>query len=247
MKLNYLAIIPARSGSKRIPHKNVAILGNTPLIIHTIIAACETNSISEVIVTTDDPEVAQISCKMGVKIDFPRPTELSSDTSQTFDVIKYLITKYEQDANEIENILILQPTSPFRNADHIYSAINYFEQSKADTLISVRLVHDHPYWLWKKEGGKIVPFFSRKHVALSRDQLTDLFIENGAIYIMKRSVLETGSIYGVKIVEYLMDDLSSLDIDNPIDLIFARFLISRGLTGKKYEKKECHRNNWNEI
>ncbi len=222
-----VAVIPARGGSKRIPHKNIVLLGGQPLISFTIRAALLSKSISRVVVSTDDPEIAKISNDLGALVFYPRPAELATDTASVVDVLKYVVGNLENSGIDVETIVLLQPTSAFRTSDNIDSAMAFFCASKADTLTSVRLAMEHPYWLWKKEGDRIVPLSDRKNVSLGRHRLPQYYIENGAIYIVKREVLFQIGLYGRVVVPFIMSALESIDIDEPLDLAFAEFLLSR--------------------
>ena len=126
--IKYLAIIPARGGSKRLPRKNILLLQNKPLIYWSIDAALKTQYINEVIVTTDDIEIAEISKKYGAKVPFIRPNELANDTADSVSVVLHVIEYYKSQSVKIENIILLQPTSPLRTSEDISLAIELFEQ-----------------------------------------------------------------------------------------------------------------------
>jgi CMP-N-acetylneuraminic acid synthetase len=222
-----VAVIPARGGSKRLPRKNLALLGGQPLISHTIRAALLSTSISTVVVSTDELEIARLSEDLGAVVLYPRPAELATDTASTADVLRHVVSNLEGRGIEVEVVVLLQPTSPFRTSDHIDAALNLFYTSNADALTSVRLATDHPCWLWKKDGDYIIPLNDLEHISLGRHQLPQYYIENGAIYVIKRSVLFQNGLYGSKVVPFIMSALESVDIDEPLDLAFAEFLLSQ--------------------
>ncbi len=224
-----MAIIPARGGSKRIPRKNVARLRGKPLICYTIEAALEAGLVKNVVVTTDDLEVAEVSKSCGAQVQYPRPKELSGDSSQAVDVLKYSVTLFETDGSRPDIIVLLQPTSPFRNARHIDEAVTLLLETNADTVTAVRKAVEHPYYLWKVESEKIVPLYTYDHQMTERNKLPPFYIENGSIYAIQRDSLFRFGLYGKKVMPYEMTFLKSVDIDEPVDLAWAEFLISNRL------------------
>jgi CMP-N-acetylneuraminic acid synthetase len=126
-------------------------------------------------------------------------------------------------------LVLLQPTSPFRRAEDIDRAIELFECTGADTVTGVRAVRDHPYWAWRGDPSRIVPFLSLAEMATDRQLLPAAYAENGAVYIVRRDLILAGQMYGARVVPYVMDEVASTDIDTPIDLAWAEFLVARGL------------------
>ena len=135
--IKYLAIIPARGGSKRLPRKNVISLNQKPLIAWSIEASLASEHISETIVSTDDYEIIEISKKHGAKVPFIRPSELSTDQSDSLSVVIHAVDFYKKQGFDIENIILLQPTSPLRITEDINEAIQLFEIEDANSVISV--------------------------------------------------------------------------------------------------------------
>ena len=119
----FLAIIPARGESKRLPRKNIMELAGKPLIAWTIEAALNSQFIDEVVVTTDNQEIAIVAQQYGANIPFLRPNKLASDTATTFDVVRHAIGHYRENGKIFDFIILLQPTSPLRTKDHIDEAI----------------------------------------------------------------------------------------------------------------------------
>ena len=229
MKSRYIAVIPARGGSKRIPHKNIVPLQGKPLIEYTISAARNAAALSRIIVSTDDEEIARVAEGAGAEVLYPRPPELSTDTSDTLDVIRNVVSTLGQQDEYDDIIVLLQPTSPFRTGEHIDRAVALFRSSGADTVTAVRPVTDHPYWLWRVRKGFLTPFKTMKHIQTGRHSLPADYIENGSLYIFRRSLLDQGTLYGSRIVPFEMDTVDSVDIDEPLDLMWAEFLLGRGL------------------
>lgn len=222
---NVLAIIPARGKSKRLPRKNIALLEGKPLICYTIEAALNARFVSNIVVTTDDLEIAEISKSCGVQVQYPRPEELSGDISPSEDVLKHSVAAFEATGSHPDIIMLLQPTSPFRTASHIDAAIQLLLTTNVDTVVAVRRVIEHPYYLWKTRNKTIVPLYSYKHQMLGRNKLPMFYIENGSIYITTRASLFRVGLYGKLVVPYEMSMLESTDIDEPEDLLWAEFLI----------------------
>ena len=221
-----LAIIPARGQSKRIPHKNIIDLNGIPLIGYSIKAGLEATLVDQVLVTTDDKDIAKISKKLGAEVQFPRPAELSGDHDILEDVLRYIINTYDSEYQP-DIVILLQPTSPFRTAKHINEALDLFLKSGADTVTAVHRVSEHPYYLWKLNGDQIEPFYSFEEQKASRHILPPFYIENGSIYIIKKDVLLNDGLYGKRVIPYEMNLHDSIDIDDPIDLEWARFLLSK--------------------
>lgn len=225
-KLNYLAIIPAKGVSQRIPGKNLKLLAGKPLILYTIKAAQNAKKIDRIIVSTDDKKIASYSQLLGLKVPFLRPKKYARATSPVLETILYTVEEIERENIKIENIVLLQPTSPFRTAGQIDKAIKNFEKSKSDTLTSVCDCKEHPYYALKLKNNFLVPL-SRKYFAVERNKLPPMLIENGAIIIFKRALLKLPKIYGKNIMPYIMDEQSSLDIDTMADWDYAQYLLDK--------------------
>lgn len=222
-ELRFLAVIPARGGSKRVPRKNLRLLAGKPLLSYTIDAAQQSRFIDKIIVSTDDKEIAELALSSGAEVPFLRPAELAQDHSSVISTLQHVVDNIERDGCVVHAIVLLQPTSPFRTAAHIDEAIALFETSGADTVTAVRESREHPYYSWTLDDKRLVPFFSMKHQSMVRQELPCAMVENGAIYIIKRSLLGSGKLYGENTVPYLMDNHSSLDIDTMEDLRWAEF------------------------
>lgn len=223
--VKYLAVIPARGGSKRIPRKNLVDLNGKPLIAYTIEAAVNSSRITRTVVSTEDKEIASYSLKYGVEVPFVRPLELAQDDSSILEVLDHAFKTLDSKANPIKAIILLQPTSPFRNSKNIDEAITLFEKTRADTVTAVCYPGESPFYAWKIVRGKLVSLFPLNNQSTPRSKLPVTVMENGAIYIVRRSVVAKGRLYGKKVVPYIMGRESSVDIDEPIDLLWARFLM----------------------
>lgn len=225
--LSYLGVIPARGGSKRFPGKNIAKLNCQPLIARTIEAAAHAQRLTRTIVSTDDVEIAAVAKDWGGDVPFIRPALFAGDLSPAIDVITHALDQLDSQGLSFDAVVLLQPTSPFRTGAHIDEAIALFEKTEADTVTAVRIAQEHPYYSWMQKGDALAPFFSLNEQSMSRQQLPPAFVENGAIYVIKRELLAHGAFYGSKVVPYLMSELCSLDIDTVEDFQYAEFVMNR--------------------
>lgn len=220
----FLAIIPARGGSKRLPRKNVLDLAGKPLVAWSIEAGLNSKYIDKVIVTSDDDEILRISEKFGVGL-IKRPEELANDTATTFDAIKHTLENLER----YEFIVLLQPTSPLRNEKHINEAIELLHVKNADAIISVCKVEHSPLWCNTLPEDRSMSYFIQDEIKSKRSQdLGEYYRLNGAIYICRTEKLLNEKTFFIKdnIFAYEMDRASSIDIDEEMDLKFARYLIT---------------------
>ena len=218
----FLAIIPARGGSKRLPRKNILDLDGKPLITYTIEAALKSKYIDNVIVTSDDGEILKIAEKNKVNT-ILRPDSLSSDTASTFDAVEHTIMN---SCIEYDYIVLLQPTSPLRTAIHIDEAIELLEKKGADSVVSVCEMEHSPLWSNKLDNTLSLEGFLKDEVINKRSQdLETYFRLNGALYICKRERLlnEKSFFFKNNIFAYKMSVETSIDIDNKIDFEMATF------------------------
>jgi len=220
----FLAIIPARGGSKRLPRKNVLDLEGKPLIAWSIEAGLQSDYIDKVVVSSDDAEILAVSEKFGAEI-VKRPDALSSDSSTTFDAIKHTIDNVEG----YEYVVLLQPTSPLRSAKQIDEAIELLEAKNADAVVSVCEMEHSPLWSNTLDNSLSMDNFLSDEVLNKRSQdLETYFRLNGAIYICKiEKLLEEKSFFlKENIFAYVMSRESSVDIDEEIDFKMAKLLMN---------------------
>lgn len=224
-----IAIIPARGGSKRLPGKNIKLLGGKPLIAWTIEAAIKSNIFDHVFVSTDNEEIASVSRDYGAKVPFLRPAELASDTATTNDVITHLVDWLgKKIPSPVSTVCILQPTSPFRNASHIIEAFEEKKQKSAKAIVSVCEL-EHPIEFCNQLGvdGSMAGFIEPTNMKRTQD-LDPIYRLNGAIYIFDSSyVNRMNELYSEGTFAYIMDSKLSIDIDTQDDFNLAEFLLSR--------------------
>ncbi len=219
----FLAIIPARGGSKRLPRKNILDLNGKPLIAWSIEAGIQSRYIDDVVVTSDDDEILAISKKYAAHT-IKRPDHLASDTATTFDAIAHAI----KNSKAYDYIVLLQPTSPLRNAHHIDEAIELLESKDADAIVSVCEMEHSPLWSnTLPEDGSMVSFLNEELLGKRSQELETFYRLNGAIYICKiEKLLEQRSFF-IKnnIFAYVMNRDTSVDIDEAIDFKIAELLM----------------------
>src|SRR4051812_4431834 len=174
-----LALIPARSGSKGLPGKNVRSFHGRPLLHWTIAAARESGIAERVIVSTDDATMAEIAQAGGAEIPFLRPPELARDETPMLDAVLDALTKLETEGWAADAVLLLQPTSPLRGASDIQAAAALL--GEFDAVVSVAPVKQHPRWLQRiNESGALQPYETGPEAAC-RQELPPVFMLNGAI------------------------------------------------------------------
>lgn len=225
-----IAIIPARSGSKGLPGKNIKLLNGLPMIGYTIREAMKSEMISDIIVSTDNREIADTSEKLGAKVPFLRPEELAGDLSKAIDVYIYTIDRLNNEMGyQIENFTVLQPTSPLRKTKDIDSALKKFHELEADSIISVTEATHPPVWAKKiTPDGILTDYFPEYASNKNRQEIDTAYMPNGAIFIFDFEKLKLGyKYYFDKTYPYIMPAERSVDIDTQLDFDFAEFLIKK--------------------
>lgn len=220
--MSILAIIPARGGSVGLKNKNMYPLKKKPLLFYTIHEVKKVKLINRIIVTSDSKSILNFSKKYSIET-IKRPKKISGPKSTTHQAVIHSLNYLKKKENYIPSIiLILQPTSPLRNSTHINKAINIFLKDKlAHSLVScVKVPHKfHPLSLMKKnEAGYLIDFIKSKKKIFRRQDKEIIFARNGAaIYIVKNSHVKK-FLFGGKVISFLMDEKSSIDIDSLEDI-----------------------------
>ncbi len=221
----FLAIIPARGGSKRLPRKNILNLHGKPLLAWSIDAGLNSKYIDKVIVTSDNDEILSISRDFGATV-INRPAQLASDTATTFDALKHAVNHLPK----YDYLVLLQPTSPLRTEKHIDEAIWLLEKKNADAIISVCETSHSPLWTNILPNDKSMNDFLRPEIIGKRSQDLDRYYRvNGAIYVCKmdRFLQEKTLFIKDKIYAYEMSESVSIDIDSHIDFSLASLYINK--------------------
>jgi CMP-N-acetylneuraminic acid synthetase len=229
--MNILGVIPARGDSKGIPKKNLALLHDKPLLLYTIEAARESRMLHRVILSTDSEEIKSIGEQAGIEVPFLRPKNLAADATPMIDVLRHLLDALRERNESPDAIVLLQPTSPLRDARDIDQAIDLFLSTRADTVVSVIPVpHNFLPGCLMQVGNdeRLTHYMPHEADILRRQDKPLLFARNGpAILITKRDIIEGGSIYGKEMRGFVMHRSHSVDIDDADDLAYAEFLLQR--------------------
>ena len=214
-----LFLIPARGGSKGIPGKNIKLLNGKPLINYSIELAREFADDSDICLSTDDTKIVECASQSGLKVPFLRPVTLSSDEAPMDGVILHAISYYADAANLPDQVILLQPTSPFRQMFHVKEALQEFTEN-IDMVVSVSNSKSNPYYNIFEEDQQGMLHISKGDGGIStRQKAPPVFIFNGAIYVINvPSFLKCKSLSKLKrIKKYLMEEKYSLDIDDDND------------------------------
>ena len=220
-----LVLIPARLGSKGLKNKNIKNFHGKPLIAHTIIAAKKVKKVNRIIVVTESKKIKKIAEKFGAEVPFLRPKRLATSSSLAIDSYIYTIKKIQKnEKKKIRTFMVLLPTSPLRNSNHITKALNKFNSKKHDSLISVSR-SDVPI-SWNKildKKGFLKEIFIENGILKNRQHSRASYIPNGAIYIFKFNLLEKYRKYIFKkTIAFIMDKRNSIDIDNVREFNLAK-------------------------
>lgn len=223
MNLRNLAIIPARGGSKGIPHKNVYLLAGKPLIAHTIEQALATPMITRIIVSTDDAEIGAVAQQYGAEVVW-RPEAISGDKASSESALVHVLDDLMQRENYAPDLVVfLQCTSPLRRVDDIQKAIQTLLDNNADSLLSLAPFN---HFLWHAPNNQLNSYNFDYLNRPRHQELPLLYMENGSIYVFKPWVLrETGNRLGGKIVHYKMEPLTAVDIDTIDDMRLAEAIM----------------------
>ena len=215
--MKVLGLIPARGGSKGIPRKNLRDLCGKPLIAWTIEAAMKSKFLDRVIVSTEDDEIANVALSWGADVPFKRPIELARDHSSGIEVVMHAIEQFP----DFDAVLLLQPTSPLRTNDDIDGMLDPFFLKEASSAVSFCEAAVHPFWVYKTEDNKLLPFCVHEKISCRQDLPTALAI-NGALYFstIKNLILKR-SFISEETIPFIMPQSRSLDIDDEKDFILA--------------------------
>lgn len=223
-----VAIIPARSGSKRLPMKNILTLAGKPMIAWTIIAALKSKFIDRVVVSTDDIRLRNVALDWGAEAPFLRPEELSSDTATTDDVLLHAIEELELSSDEI--VILLQPTSPLRTVEDIDNSLCLLNSEGVSGVVSVCECEHSPLWSnTLPVDRKMGSFLNIEHSKARSQDLPTYFRLNGAIYAYNVSYLKKFKCryYSNEVVAKVMSQENSVDVDTKLDFEFANYLLQR--------------------
>jgi CMP-N,N'-diacetyllegionaminic acid synthase len=232
--LKPLFVIPARGGSKGIPRKNIKLLNGKPLIHYTINAVRGIVEDSRIYVSTDDAEIKLVAEQTGLNVPFIRPGQFATDTASTRDVLLHAEAYADNCRTQVDTIILLQPTSPFRGRNHILEAMQLYKKD-LDMVVSVKETKANPYSVLFEEDSNGYLLKSKPANFTRRQDCPVVWEVNGAVYIICVNQLKEMAISDfTKVIKYPMDELSSHDIDTPFDWEIAEIIAS-----KMIAKNEC--------
>lgn len=227
--MNLLFLIPARGGSKGIPHKNIKMLNGKPLIDYSIDIARKFTTDSNICVSSDDDEIIYTAKQYGLNIPFRRPEELATDKAGSNEVILHALKYYEQQGIRYDAVVLLQPTSPFRRPEDVEHCLEKYNM-QLDMSVTVKEASTNPYYNCFEEDAsgllkKTLPTF----LSVRRQDAPKVYEYNGAVYVINvQSIKRKAMNKFTRITYYLMDDIHSLDLDTPIDWKMAEMYIKEG-------------------
>ena len=227
--MNVLAVIPARGGSKSVPRKNISAICGRPLIEYTILEALKCKYLSDIVVSTDDNEIAEIARELGAQVPFMRPQELATDSAESAPVMEHALLGMEDlKGKQYDAILMLQPTTPLRRVKHIDQAIRLFISEECDSVVSVVSVGGHhPFRMKRMAGKKLINYIDQGCWDMRpRQDLPLVYIRNGAIYLISRKAFLKGrQLLGKNCLGFEMTEEESINIDTPVDFLAAEAML----------------------
>ncbi len=227
--MNILGVITARGDSKGVPRKNIKALGGKPLIAYTIEVAQESDLFTDLIVSTNDEEIASVCRAYGANIPFMQPNELATDTSGHLEVMRYAIRFMENKKNLVyDYAVILQPTSPFRLAEDIDKTIKKIIEQGADSAFSMCEIEpsQHPMKVKKMDGDVVRSYCMEEKVGTHRQDFPVAYKRSGAVYVTRRDlVMNNNILFGDFAVGHIVPLERSIDIDSQFDWIKAEYML----------------------
>ena len=223
-----LGLIPARGGSRRAPHKNLAELDGTTLVRRALQTALASGVLDVVVLSSDDPQILAQAEGLDV-VALPRPPELATDRALAYDVALHALRSVEAAGHApFDALALIQCTTPFTAPHDIAGAVELLRGGGADSVVTVARIEDtiHPLKLKLLDGNRLTPYLRDDGLTPSHD-LPELWSRNGAVYASRRHVLEAGNLVGEDAFGYPMPRERSLDINTTLDLAFARFLVDQ--------------------
>jgi CMP-N,N'-diacetyllegionaminic acid synthase len=225
--MRILCLIPARGGSKRVRGKNIRPLAGKPLIVWTIDAARDHPDICCTLVSTDDSALAQVANDAGACVPWLRPAELAGESASSIDVALHALDWYEREKDEIDGLLLLQPTSPFRTRDTVRKGIDLYKSGGQKPVIAVSRAEAHPMWTFRMEGDLLTPFMGEDGLRLRSQDLPDAYVVNGGLYLASPSQLRSlKSFMAPQTMPLLIESpQEALDIDTEWDWWIAESVV----------------------
>lgn len=214
-----LAIVPARGGSKGLPGKNIRPLLGKPLIGWSIERAQQSKYVDEIYISTDSQEIAEVAESFGVSVPELRPAYLASDTASSMDFIEYTINRMEEQGNHFDYLILLEPTSPLRDAEDIDKSLEMLiDHPSAKSIVGVcKSEGQHPMYLTKINDGLLVPYVERAN-SVRRQDLEELYFFEGTVYVTSIDGFRQYRLfYHKECLAYVVPKWKSYEVDDFID------------------------------
>lgn len=228
-----LGVIPARGGSKGVPRKNIRSLCGKPLLQYTAEAALAARGLSQVILSTEDEQIAAVGLSCGLEVPFLRPAELARDDTPMLPVIQHAVSQMENISERFDAVCLLQPTNPLRRAEDIDACIELLNGHDLDAVVTILPVPSeyNPHWVFWKSGNGLLSLSTGEETPVTRRQdLPPAFHREGSVYVTRRHVLmEENSLYGKRLAGYELNPERSVNIDTPEDWEEAERLLQAGV------------------
>ena len=225
MDNSIVAIITARGGSKGVPGKNIRSIGGKPLIAHTVTAALQCPLLNSCYVSTEDSKISDISREFGSKV-IDRPLELAGDTIHSAPVVEHALRYLHSIGEHYPYFVLLQPTSPLRNAQHISDCLKILINSTVDSVVSVTESAHHPFKTLLETAGKLEPLVDAETLELPRQQLPKAYFINGAIFAMRTEAFFREKMFLVSPYKIcMMSPEESIDIDTELDFLLCEIMM----------------------
>ncbi|SNR66786.1 N-acylneuraminate cytidylyltransferase [Humidesulfovibrio mexicanus] len=230
-----VALIPARGGSKRVPGKNIRLLGGHPLLAYSILAARASGVFSDVVLSTDSAEYAEVGQRYGASVPFMRPVEFAGDLSPDIEWVRFTLSRLGEQGACPDCFSILRPTSPFRTPQTIRRAWEQFvAEEGADSLRAIEPCAQHPGKMWVLRGRRMLPLLplgesDRPWHSCQYQALPMVYVQNASLEMAwSRVPLEGGTIAGEAVVPFLTQGYEGFDINRPEDWERAERLLAEG-------------------
>ena len=224
-----VAVLCARGGSKAVPGKNIKMLAGQPLIHWTIEQACKSQLFDYVVVSSDAPDILLAAKNAGATYLVKRPKALATDAISVLPAIEHALASLEADLNlKIDSFVLLQPTSPTREADDITGAVSLFDTAKCSSVITGSRARSSPYFsiVEKKPDGSVMLCKTVNPPILRRQDAPDCFDMNGSIYVVNRTCFsKVQQMIWPDTQLFEMAEENSVDIDTPLDFEIANMIM----------------------
>jgi N-acylneuraminate cytidylyltransferase len=227
--MRILALIPARSGSKRLPGKNIRILGEKPLVVWSIDVAKGIPEICDILVSTDDTKIAEIGEAAEALVPWLRPFNLATDVASSVDVALHALDWYEAEMGTVDGLMLLQPTSPFRTQESVRRGIEIYKKNGLQPVLGVSLTAAHPMWALKIVDDHLMPILADHGLGSRSQDLQEVFTVNGSFYLTSPASLRSQrSFWGDGASPLIIESPEeALDIDTNLDFMLAECIENR--------------------